>query len=244
MHGSGIKKQQQYIIAYVDILGGSDLIRKEQEDETLNKIYQIFDLIKSEACWHSLCEPKRCVKFFSDNFIIAQQFDGSELILKNFLKLIALIQFQFLVSGLCIRGGIDIGQFYIDETFVWGQVLLSAYELESKEACFPRILLSQIVASKIKMINDLSSFRLRNKKLISIDFDGKEFVDYFDFEGDDGGRFPSLLQQIKDNIIDNLCNISDERAREKIKWIIEKYNEECARTKRMDFMIDIALKGV
>lgn len=244
MHDSGIKKQQQYIIAYIDILGGSDLIKKEQGDETFNKIYQIFDHIKSEACWYNLCEPKRCVKFFSDNFIIAQQFDGSELILKDFLKLIALIQFQFLVSGLCIRGGIDIGQFYIDETFVWGQVLLSAYELEFKEARFPRILLSQIVASKIKMMSDLSNFRLWNKKIISIDFDGKEFVDYFDFEHDDGGRFPSLLQQIKDNIIDNLSNATNESTREKVKWLIEKYNEECFRTRRMDFMIDISLTGV
>ena len=77
--------------------------------------------------------------------------------------------------------------------------------------------------------------------------EGKEdiqAVDYFDFEGDDGGRFPLLLQQIKDNIIDNLNNATNEGVREKIKWIIEKYNEECARTKRMDFMIDIALKGV
>ena len=244
MNDSGMKKQQQYIIAYIDILGGSDLIKKERNDETLNKIYQIFDHIKSEACWYNLCEPKRCVKFFSDNFIIAQQFDGSELILRDFLKLIALIQFQFLVSGLCIRGGIDIGQFYIDEIFVWGQVPLSAYELESKEARFPRILLSQNVASKINLINDLSSFVLWNKKSISIDLDGKMFVDYFDFEGDDGGRFPLLLQQIKDNIIDNLNNATNEGVREKIKWIIEKYNEECARTKRMDFMIDIALKGV
>lgn len=244
MHDSGIKKQQQYIIAYIDILGGSDLIKKEQGDETLNKIYQIFDHIKLESYWNTFCEPGQCVKFFSDNFIIARKYDGSESILKKFLKLIARIQFLFLVRGLYVRGGIDIGQFYIDETFVWGKVLLSAYELESKEARFPRILLSQNVASKINLINDLSSFVLWSKKLISIDFDGKMFVDYFDFEGDDGGRFPSLLQQIKDNIIENLNNATNESVREKIKWIIEKYNEECARTKRKGFMIDIALKGV
>ena len=76
MNDSEIKKQQQYIITYIDILGGSDLIKKEREDEVLNKIYRIFDHIKSEADWRSLCEPELYVKFFGDNFIIAQQFDG------------------------------------------------------------------------------------------------------------------------------------------------------------------------
>ena len=116
-----------------------------------------------------------------------------------------------------LRGGIDIGEFYIDETFVWGEVLLSAYEIESKLARYPRILLSPNVVSIVKTVNDFSSFLLWYKKLFTVDLDGRYYVDYFDFEGDDGGRFPSLLQQIKDNIIENLNNATNESVRDKDK---------------------------
>ena len=54
----------------------------------------------------------------------------------------------------------------------------------------------------------------------------------------------SLRFYNKLNIIDNLSNATNESTREKIKWLIEKYNEECFRTRRMDFMIDVGLTGV
>jgi len=39
--------------------------------------------------------------------------------------------------GWLFRGGITIGEFYINDTIVWGLALLRAYELEEKIANYP-----------------------------------------------------------------------------------------------------------
>lgn len=45
--------------------------------------------------------------------------------------------------GWLVRGGITIGDFYIDDMFVWGAALVKAYELEEKIAVYPRVILDE-----------------------------------------------------------------------------------------------------
>ena len=55
---------------------------------------------------------------------------------------------HFLCCGYKHRGGICKGKIYIDEIFVWGEVLVKAYLLESVEAIYTRIILDQEIISK------------------------------------------------------------------------------------------------
>lgn len=64
-----------------------------------------------------------------------------------------------------------MGDFYIDDTVVWGAALLRAYELESKIADYPRIVIDAPLLSELNTTAGLSEYVLH-------DFDGIPFLNY------------------------------------------------------------------
>jgi len=94
-----------------------------------------------------------------------------------------------LASGHVIRGGVDIGiGLEICEGEIYGPVLSRAYELESKIAQYPRIVLGDEIVKYIQLQQERTEddvFSTMNKKiaglcskLIAIDDDGYPFLDY------------------------------------------------------------------
>lgn len=75
--------------------------------------------------------------------------------------------------GWLVRGGITIGDFYIDDTIVWGPALLRAYELEDKLAIYPRIILDETVTSVLSISTIKNDF-------VRVDKDGFRFLNYMD----------------------------------------------------------------
>lgn len=57
-----------------------------------------------------------------------------------------------------LRGGISIGQLFIDDVMVWGEALLNAYYLEDKVANYPRIIIDKNIVSEIIQNNILSEY--------------------------------------------------------------------------------------
>ena len=60
--------------------------------------------------------------------------------------------------GWMLRGGVAIGQLYIDEVMVWGKALLTAYELEDKVANYPRVIIDEDVVNEISSVQDLQEY--------------------------------------------------------------------------------------
>lgn len=116
-------------------------------------------------------------KIFSDNIIIAKQL-SQENKANDVVTLLSCVS-NFLCSavgdgvGWLVRGGITIGDFYIDDTIVWGPALLRAYELEDQLAIYPRIILDETVT------NVLSSSTIKND-FVRVDKDGFRFLNYMD----------------------------------------------------------------
>lgn len=53
-----------------------------------------------------------------------------------------------------LRGGIDIGLVYHDDSFIFGSGMISAYLLESEVSKYPRITISQNAIKRIQMWDD------------------------------------------------------------------------------------------
>lgn len=60
--------------------------------------------------------------------------------------------------GWLLRGGISIGQLFIDDVMVWGDALLKAYYLEDKIANYPRIIIDKNVVDEIMEDNQLNEY--------------------------------------------------------------------------------------
>jgi hypothetical protein len=231
-----------HLLIYMDVLGCKNLIKEEKDNEILKFFYRYYEMVKSQAIYRRLYEPERKVKIFSDNIIIAEEFNHLTIkkewigkILNSFLKrVVQSSQFYLLITGLYVRGAVHLGDLYIDETFVYGKSLLEAYEIETNVAKYPRVVLSP---EFIQVFNDHIE-QLISEKILAKDFDGQIYVDYFDFEGDDGGRFPVLLEQIRNSIMWSYQKSNhDARVQKKIQWVIEKFNQECLRSDRESYLI-------
>jgi len=93
------------------------------------------------------------IKIFSDNVVIAQKVNEEKLSTQiiSIINLVSSIQFCALLQfDFWLRGGITIGELYIDNSVVWGTGLVDAYNIENSLANYPRVFLSNKMGKKKK----------------------------------------------------------------------------------------------
>lgn len=101
------------------------------------------------------------------------------------IRIFNLIFFALAKEKLFIRGGISNSFCNIKNEFVVGEGLIEAYNLESKEAIYPRILLSKKITNNTKIMDSLKfiSKKMYNSNyLIKKDSDGYFYLDYLKFK--------------------------------------------------------------
>lgn len=144
------------ILAFVDILGFKNMVQVSasnfEEQVRLMKAMNIIHSYKSlndKGPDGGLRKYGVQVTTFSDSAILSYpiSFDGG--LFHVLLDLIHL-QIDLACLGIFIRGGVSIGPAHHDEFNAFGPAMVDAYELESKIAKYPRIILSgQTISSGI-----------------------------------------------------------------------------------------------
>jgi len=144
---------QERFIAFLDIIGFSDIIQRSKLPDPEISIKQIVsaldvpgpieegkliignvgDISKSD---HKLTQ-------FSDSIIISTEFSKAGLL--NLINHIDKIAFSFLKLGFLCRGGIAQGMLYHENNNAFGPAMLEAYDLEHDKAIYPRVILSEEV---------------------------------------------------------------------------------------------------
>ena len=161
---------EERVVVFIDILGFKDLIYKSKENtDRIGEIVRVINKL------HDLCgqtgmddDPQngfkydRQVSVFSDNIVISYKEVGPALYYLVREAMVIQIALQYL--GIFVRGGLTIGKLHHNGNTVIGPALISAYELESKTAIYPRI-----VADKSTQ---------GDWCLLAKDFDGIYFLDY------------------------------------------------------------------
>ena len=138
-----------HFIAYFDILGYAQYIRKENKAvEIVNAIKSIIHQIRNNeevqgSKNYSDGEVK--LKVFSDNFIIC-----SERNWQLIMEIAFILQIEFAKKNILIRGGMTYGMLYFDDEFLCGEGIIEAYELESQVAIYPRVVIEKIYLEKAK----------------------------------------------------------------------------------------------
>lgn len=146
-----VYKTTPHIVAFIDILGATNAILK-QTDESLTVIHSIYE--RAITIFPMFQEPgleRPKVKIFSDNIVLALPYDASHRktdALFGVAVMSAALQASFLVCGWLTRGGIAAGDFFMDDVMVWGPALVRAYELESRVAYFPRVVIESDLAKE------------------------------------------------------------------------------------------------
>jgi hypothetical protein len=159
--------------------------------------------------------------FFSDTLVLAAPItaetdDAAEL--DGLVEQAAWLQNDLVMQGFFARGGLSVGKLHIGDHVVFGPALVEAYELESRAAVHPRIVLSRRAAECQRTLPE-------TPMLISDD-DGRVFVHYlsavFDAPFEDYGP---LLERHRDVVVERLASHRGDKPRwEKYRWLAEYHN--------------------
>lgn len=228
------------ILAFVDILGFKNMIQqsafdyKEQQRilNAMNIIHGYKTLNDNGLDGKGLREYGIQITTFSDSAIISYpiDFEGG-----LFHVLVDLIHLQIDLSnlGIFIRGGISMGLAYHDEYNAFGPAMNEAYRLESEEAKFPRIILTnQTLCDGIKASESLQNpydISLLKSLIRQDKADGFYYLDYLrQYQELD---YPECnyylwLSTIRDCLVRSLNTYySNEKIYPKYCWMLEYWND-------------------
>jgi hypothetical protein len=142
------KMYQKSIVAFMDILGFSEIVEKTND---AFKVVDIIESLKNEkkAMIKEISAKNIEITWFSDCIVISSPLtlDYVHLI----LEIIQQMQSELIHLGILLRGGITIGDCYHKNDRLFGPAMIEAYKLESKTARVPRIILS---VPLMKFINE------------------------------------------------------------------------------------------
>ena len=159
---------KKHYIAYMDILGYSDYIEKnpDKTNDFLQTVAEAIDKIKKNVSYISNIGKTgfksnveiKC-KTFSDNILLCMEVsdDPNEISrIIPFLISAATIQKGLTIEHeLLVRGGVTIGELYLDNDFVFGKGLIDAVRLEH-QAENPCIIVSQELQNYIEKLIDIN----------------------------------------------------------------------------------------
>lgn len=183
---------------------------------------------------------------FSDNFILGVIFDENRpggCGLTPALGAIAFYELVMATEKIPMRGGIALGDLYMDERTVIGPALVEAVELEEHHAKYPRIILSKdcikVVQKDLGYFHaDFRPFTPWNDALL-VDADGEVFVSYLSsiLEIDNKTAQSGALSDHRDAIRSELYKNHPDPIRMKWRWLADYHNYFC----RLYFNHDPAL---
>lgn len=217
------KKEKQYVIAYLDLLGSTERIKTDNDSLNLNLLYTIYNYAVQFSENEALAKSKYSkieTKIFSDNIIMAIPLDSNEPIrdICCLLEFTAIFQdFASITYQWLIRGGITIGSLFIDKMMVWGKGLIRAYELENHIAIYPRVVLDSSMVNEYGL--DKSSHYTRR------DADGQFFLNFLNFVQHNGQDDNDNFSQVaRESYLAMLSRIKGsngayaERPYQKLQW--------------------------
>lgn len=225
--------------AFLDILGFTARMEESYEidkaDELLEEFYEIFSN-QIEVMKKDVNETLLYFKSFSDNILLAYPQSSNEMESEFGFILWSIQDYQLAMAtkGFFIRGGLSVGELFIDENNVYGKALIDAYGLESKVAINPMVVLGQdvkeLVDQHITYYADESAPQLQD---VLVNSDGQYFINYLSqCIGDDGFEEPilntNLLKMHRDRINEALIkNANNTKVFSKFIWLAAYHNYFC-----------------
>ena len=218
------------IVAFVDILGFRSLVGRLQSDSQLHQqLHGALSAIKSFKSFAG--SPQTAQKeleasVFSDSIVISGATSELHTVIWTCLGL----QTRLLAFCVLTRGGISCGPTHHKEDLLYGEGMIKAYDLESKAAIYPRVVVDPKLVSEL-----LEGHRVM---LLNLDVDGLWHTDPFSFGVLPGGSQDLLedgwdphlvfLEEFDKRVDREIEGTTDPGIRAKWGWMKSKVQEALA----------------
>lgn len=209
------------VVAFIDILGFRALVGRIDEDPVLRKklhrALAEIRLFKDASLRNETAQRDLEMSVFSDSVAIS----GAPAHFGTVVSTALGLQSRLLGLGVLLRGGISVGPTFHAEDMLYGAGMLRAYDLESKAAVYPRIVIDPVLITE----SEASLCAM----LLSQDADGLWFIDPFAMGGlpdgsdalvEDGWDPHAVYLDIVGRTIEQrLQELSDAGQRAKWSWL-------------------------
>jgi hypothetical protein len=217
-------------VAYLDLLGFSNAVcLAESSNDELDRVSRTVEYLRQTQ--QQFCDTRGygapCFTVLSDSVVIS--IDAADDLLKLTNAVGGLAQ-DMLHFGFIVRGGITSGALVHDDRVCYGPAFIRAYELESKTAIWPRIVVDG------NMLNHLVPSAIP-ESLFHVDQDGMHKLDYlrkgFPCASNLFLSYCHLLQCAYDLPLRHLRNklspdVRAEKIYQKLEWFLT-YAQGCAK---------------
>jgi len=226
------------LVCFTDILGFSNLIvqspNRQHGSELLKKLHTI---LKNQYKNMKEMNPHAQFKTFTDNVILAYPiFQDGEWQSGNLFMSFINYQLEMTMNGYFLRGGVSFGDYYGDEDFAYGPALIEAYDLESKQANYPRIILSK---EMVKIVAEYLGYYAEPEEApqssyLLKDTDEMVFINYlyalqeeFEYTQDQDIYIQNIINH-KEIILNSLNMYKDNsKLYSKYEWVAQYHNYYC-----------------
>lgn len=225
---------EERFIAFIDILGFREHIRRsETNPQHARAIHQALKYIsnlkkENDEGTLSLKELGTEVSVFSDSIVISYPTKIAGAFFYLILDIVYL-QLDMMAKGILVRGGITVGELFHEDNTVFGPAMVEAYEIESKKAIYPRVIVEEKAIRKA-MENPLNPPLLELDHIDSVlktDEDHQMFINFliqYQEVNNDEVYF-ELLEKVRSVIDEQLESITDPKVLLKYNWLKRYYNK-------------------
>lgn len=232
-------KQELYFVCFMDMLGTTNHLYKHLDKKFVSELYAILNIC------NQIQQDKLeflQIKTFSDNICFLspcpEDKAKAEEDFKHFLIIISHFEvLMLLYTGEWVRGGITVGNAYVDDIFVWGEALAKAVEIEgNKKTKVPIIAIDH---------DSLKDFYRRNCDglIIKRSEDTFPFLNFFAglSESEVAIVLPKLFYKLQEKILNTelpMDYIPDPN-KDKFAWVCGYYNAIARKFNRSDLQLSL-----
>jgi hypothetical protein len=177
-----LEQYENRVIVFIDILGFREQVKQTTTDprhfiNLRNTLNFISDLKSHNDKTEK--ELGREITVFSDSIVISYPVEMLGSVFWLLLDVVH-IQLDMMQKGILMRGGITFGQLCHNDNIVFGPAMVDAYDLESKVAIYPRV----VVNEKLFQLAGEHSHNSPEEEVKSVlelckkDWDGQWYVDF------------------------------------------------------------------
>lgn len=208
-----------YVVSYIDLLGVKDVLQCD-DGLSLNRMNLLYNRLlcyvdPSNKDFFKLDNVK--IKIFSDNIIIASEIkDDFTSAFKKVFRVTKMLQGDALIrNGWLLRGGISVGKLYIDDVFTMGKGIISAYNLESHIANYPRVIIDNDIIASLNLDEFKMPYGIEE---IYTDFDGEKYINYLSYFNKDSLR--RICEELHSYYLEMNNQESNLKVKQKYSWVI------------------------
>lgn len=220
------------ICVFLDFLGFRDHIDQAvAEPKHVKRISGAFACVNEHLKQGIGGLKSRRISQYSDCVTISYRIDESSSVY-YLLSELQHLQIALAGRGFLVRGGVTVGHLVHDADQLFGPAQVRAFELESQEAIYPRILVDELVIEIGRRSpaphHDSDDEESYIRKIVAQDFDNRLYIGYttmtsiLDVAGADADEYaPYMSRVIK--IVEHGLQSKDPRILAKMLWLYGKY---------------------